>query len=202
MADLGGLTASNVVSITVSEPVTAWRQFHFETTENSGSAADGEDPDGDGRTNAREYVMGTVPSQADAGSPLVAASAEGDFTLSFVARPADGAGYAGMTRRYTVESNTDPAHPALWESLPGYSGIVGENQTVTLTAPPGMRVKLRGNVPHAWLKEGRNVFAHAHEETMVSADALVIGSPWTRRTCSAAPWSGHRPRLWKLPALT
>lgn len=136
MADLGGLTASNVVSITVSEPVTAWRQFHFETTENSGSAADGEDPDGDGLPNAREYVMGTVPSQADAGSPLVAASAEGDFTLSFVARPADGAGYAGMTRRYTVESNTDPAHPALWESLPGYSGIVGENQTVTLTPRP------------------------------------------------------------------
>jgi hypothetical protein len=137
VADLGGLTASNVVSITVSEPVTAWRQFHFETTENSGSAADADDPDGDGLTNAREYIMGTVPTQADAGAPLVATSAEGDFTLSFVALQADGAGYAGLTRRYTVESNTAPANPELWESLPGYSGIVGENQTVTLTPPDG-----------------------------------------------------------------
>jgi len=37
-------------------------------------------------------------------------------------------------------------------------------------------------------KEGRNVFAHAHEVTMRCAKALFIGDPWTRRTRSAAPW--------------
>jgi hypothetical protein len=135
VADLGGLTASNSVSITVAEPITAWRQFHFETPANSGSAADSEDPDGDGLTNAEEYVMGTVPTQPDAASPLMAASAEGGVTLSFVARQADGAGYAGLTRRYTVESSTSLADPGLWVVLPGYSGIAGGNQTVTLTPP-------------------------------------------------------------------
>jgi hypothetical protein len=80
--------------------------------------------------------------------------------------------------------------------------VCGGSANAEKTARTGMRIKFRANVPHAWLKEGRNVFAHAHDETMVSADALVIGSPWTRRTRSAAPWSGHRPRLWKLPAFT
>ena len=137
VADLGGLTASNSVSIMVRESITAWRQFYFETPANSGPAADSEDPDGDGLTNAREYIMGTVPTQPETGSPLVAAAAGGDFTLSFVARQAGGAGYVGLTRRYTVEFNTDPAKPGLWEALTGYSAIAGANQTVTLTPPQG-----------------------------------------------------------------
>ena len=140
VADLGGLTASNSVSINVHEApdgIAAWRQFHFQTTENTGSAANAEDPDGDGLTNAREYIMGTVPTQSDGASPLVATSGGGDFTLSFVARQADGTGYDGLTRRYTVEWAADLASPESWEPLTGYSDIVGENQTVTLTPSNG-----------------------------------------------------------------
>ncbi len=137
VADLGGLTASNSVNITIKDPVTAWREFYFQTPVNIGSAADGEDPDGDGFTNGQEYVMGTIPTQPDAGPPLAAAFAGGGFTLSFIARQAGGVGYAGLTRRYTVESNIDLANPELWEDLTNYSDIVGENQTVTLSPPHG-----------------------------------------------------------------
>jgi len=39
----------------------SWRLANFGTTANSGNAADGADPDGDGMTNAQEYAAGTDP---------------------------------------------------------------------------------------------------------------------------------------------
>lgn len=138
VAELGGLSASNIVNITVNPPslgISAWRQFHFETTQNAGLAADFEDPDGDGLTNAQEYVMGTVPTQPNPGSPLMASSDTGDIALTFVARQAEGEGYAGLTRRYTLESSEDLTNPLLWEPLTGHSDIVGENQSVLITVP-------------------------------------------------------------------
>jgi peptidoglycan/xylan/chitin deacetylase (PgdA/CDA1 family) len=127
------LPAEFVAALDAATSITAWRQFHFGNPNNSGSAADSQDPDGDGITNAREYVLGTVPTQPDSGPPLVAASAGQGITLTFVARQAEGAGYAGLTRRYTVESTADLASPVLWEAMTGHSNILGENQTVTLT---------------------------------------------------------------------
>lgn len=38
-----------------------WRLQNFGTTSNAGSAADGEDSDGDGRSNIEEYIAGTDP---------------------------------------------------------------------------------------------------------------------------------------------
>ena len=38
-----------------------WRQTYFGTTASTGDAADSADPDGDGWTNAQEYVAGTIP---------------------------------------------------------------------------------------------------------------------------------------------
>jgi alpha-L-fucosidase 2 len=46
-------------TLTASE---AWRQKWFGTIENSGAAADTSDPDGDGMTNAQEFIAGTVPT--------------------------------------------------------------------------------------------------------------------------------------------
>jgi hypothetical protein len=127
------LPAEYVAALDAATAITAWRQFHFGNPDNSGSAADSQDPDGDGLSNAREYVLGTVPTQPDSGPPLVAASAGQGITLTFVARQAEGTGYAGLKRRYTVESTADLASPVLWEALTGHSNILGENQTVTLT---------------------------------------------------------------------
>jgi len=113
----------------------SWRQLYFNTTANSGNAADSFDADGDGLTNAQEYVFGSNPTVAGTGSFLTAANNVGVFTLSFVAQQASGTGYTGLTRYYTVETTTDLTNSASWTSLAGYSNIAGANQTVTLTPP-------------------------------------------------------------------
>ncbi|MEX1114514.1 MAG: LamG-like jellyroll fold domain-containing protein [Akkermansiaceae bacterium] len=133
VAYLGGLSATNSVSIAVGN-VAAWRQFHFETPENIGSASDGEDPDGDGLTNAEEYVFGSNPKLAEA-IALTASIAGGAITLSFAARQASGPGYDGLTRRYTVESTTDLNDVDSWDPIPGHIDIEGGNQAVLLNPP-------------------------------------------------------------------
>lgn len=140
VADLGRLSANNVVSLTVGDPpsgMSEWRQFYFETTENLGIAADSGDPDGDGLTNASEYILGTDPNAPQASQPLAPSSGAGAFTLSFVARKAEGAGYGGLSRRYSVESSVNLADPLLWQPVAGFSNILGENQSVLVTPPDG-----------------------------------------------------------------
>lgn len=53
---------SNPVSATTYTAIQNWRLTHFGTVSNIESAADEADPDGDGWTNAREYIAGTNPN--------------------------------------------------------------------------------------------------------------------------------------------
>jgi len=62
------------VTVTGSEAET-WRFDRFGTTANSGSAADGANPDGDAWSNAAEYVLGTDPLTPNAGLTLDSAAA-------------------------------------------------------------------------------------------------------------------------------
>lgn len=56
-------------------PRQAWRHARFGTVANSGAAADGADPDGDGAPNLLEYALGTSPvDRASHPAPSVAAS--------------------------------------------------------------------------------------------------------------------------------
>ena len=57
--------ANTVLTYTYAPPMTAqesWRQTYFDTTANSGDAADDFDYDHDGFTNAQEYAAGTNPT--------------------------------------------------------------------------------------------------------------------------------------------
>ncbi|NQX01436.1 putative Ig domain-containing protein, partial [bacterium] len=151
----GGTGGAGQVVITVKQlaaasltPAESWRQLYFNTTENTGAAADTEDPDGDGFDNAREYILGTVPTAPDRGSFLTIAPAVGGVALTFFAEQATGTGYAALTRYYTIETTTDLTNSLSWTSLAGYSDIVGANQTVTATRPASgnhsfYRLKLR-----------------------------------------------------------
>ncbi len=47
---------------TVFEPLQAWRRIFFGTVENSGEAADGADPAGDGIPNLLQYATGGIPT--------------------------------------------------------------------------------------------------------------------------------------------
>jgi alpha-L-rhamnosidase len=81
---VGGSLNSSEVSATTYTEQQQWRAQYFGATANSGDAADGADPDGDGMTNALEYEAGTNP--LDATSLLKVEKMErqgGDAVLTF-----------------------------------------------------------------------------------------------------------------------
>ena len=130
------ILVSNTVSVEVlADTIQTWRQHYFQSPENAGSAADAEDPDGDGLANADEYIFGTDPTVAGPAPLLTIAPAGNEITLSFSAKRAEGPGYAGLGRRFTVEATTDLHNPASWSPVEGYSEIPGDNQNITLTLP-------------------------------------------------------------------
>jgi uncharacterized delta-60 repeat protein len=59
----GGTLATSNATFRTFSLVESWRLLHFGTLNNSGNAADGADPDGDGCNNAMEFLAGTVPTQ-------------------------------------------------------------------------------------------------------------------------------------------
>lgn len=64
--------------------VESWRLTHFGVTTDTGSAADAADPDGDGWTNGREFIAGTVPTLAASALRLAVTTPNpADTTLSF-----------------------------------------------------------------------------------------------------------------------
>jgi len=56
----------------------AWRLQYFLTLGNTGNAADGADPDGDGHVNLFEYVAGLVPNNAGSRFLLWVEAVEGE----------------------------------------------------------------------------------------------------------------------------
>ncbi len=137
-------------TLVIAEAVTAWRQLFFLTTANTGAAADSADPDGDGWSNAEEYLFGTFPTTPGSTSLLGTSSSGNDITLTFIARQATGTGYTGLVRHYALEFTTDVSNAASWAPLAGYSDILGAGQTVTITQPasgPNKFYKLK-----AWLE--------------------------------------------------
>ncbi len=142
-SNYSGNATSNLVI--AAQSITEWQNSHFTSTEiSNGLADDNADADGDGLTNRSEYALGTDPRSSSQQPLAIAQPGGGQFTLSFLARRATGTGYAGLTRKYTVESTANPANPASWQPVTGYtnlvggtqtSNIVGDDQTVTVTVP-------------------------------------------------------------------
>lgn len=54
-------TASRTLEVTVLTHLQSWRQAHFDTTTNTGDAADNADPDHDGLANLLEFATGQLP---------------------------------------------------------------------------------------------------------------------------------------------
>jgi len=127
-------TAGGILIIS-AESIISWSTSHFTQDEiTAGLAADTADPDHDGFTNRDEYVFGTDPHVPS--TRLLTVSANGaNLVLSFFARAATGTGYAGLTRKYDVQSTTDLTDPASWTVVAGHSDIVGDDTTVNATLP-------------------------------------------------------------------
>jgi hypothetical protein len=124
------LTLADVV-----ETAAIWRQAWFGNSANSGTAADSADPDGDGVNNAAEYTFGSNPTLAESFAALTLTGSGSNLILSFTAKAADGVGYAGLTRRYTLETSSDLGNPLGWAAIPEFTGTVGSNQLVSASFP-------------------------------------------------------------------
>ncbi|MBC8011092.1 MAG: peptidylprolyl isomerase [Burkholderiales bacterium] len=119
----GVLETSFTVAVATPATLSAWRQIHFATAENTGPAADTADPDADGIPNLLEYALALDPRvPARAGLPLVATSA-GTLTLTYRQARAD--------LSYTVQTTPDLAAPDAWTTAGVTPGAPDTNKLVT-----------------------------------------------------------------------
>lgn len=87
------------------------------------------DLDGDGHSKLAEYMAGTSPADANSAFKVsVLQSAEG-VQVSFLARRAEGVGYEGRARYYTLEQQAALAVGA-WEAVSNYDRLPGSDQWV------------------------------------------------------------------------
>jgi len=112
-------TASAPVSATTYTALENWRLANFGTVANSGNAADGADPDGDGMTNAQEFAAGTAPNDRSSALRITQIGGNGnDLAISFTSM-------AGKT--YRVD-RSDSLQSGSWttvqDNIAGTGGIV------------------------------------------------------------------------------
>lgn len=125
---VGGEISPVSVSYQVGlSPLEIWREEHFETTENTGDAADDADPDKDGRTNIEEYSAGTDPNDpADYLEITEPVKSGGTFGATF-------AGKAGRT--YKLQRN--PTLSGDWTDVDTLGPLSDDGEfTLTDTSAP------------------------------------------------------------------
>ena len=99
-----------------------WRQTYFGTTASAGDAADGADPDGDGWTNAQEFVAGTIPIDRTSAFRVTQVQTSGsDVLVSFP---------SVVGRNYRLE-RSDTLHPGSWTTV--QDNIAGTGATLHVT---------------------------------------------------------------------
>jgi len=98
-----------------------------------GGSSQNLDADQDGIPNFGEYVAGTSPNDDASKFLLRIANAQTNTQVSFDALRAEGTGYEGLDRHYALERLTN-LQTGNWETVPGYSDVVGANQVVVYDA--------------------------------------------------------------------
>jgi hypothetical protein len=134
-----GFVNSNAAVVTVTaDPFEEWRTAQFNSAQLANPAISGAtaDPDGDGMSNGDEYVFGTLPLNREPAPLAITVTPGNPVSLAFTAKLASGAGYAGKTRRYALESRTGLVTGG-WTPVTGFEDIAGNNQLVTHLAVGG-----------------------------------------------------------------
>lgn len=129
-----GMASSADQTISTANTVANWRLTHFNTTANSGLAADTADDDHDGIPNLLEYAMNLPPRTA--GVLPVAATRNG-ASFEYVYTRSVSAVNAGTT--YTVEQSASLSAPS-WTSAGVVQTVVGDDgitQQVKAVIPMG-----------------------------------------------------------------
>ena len=145
---------ANGTLVIAAQSIADWRAARFTAAEiSAGLAADNADPDGDGLTNLTEYALGTDPHTFSPQPLAITPAAGAHFDLTFTARRATGAGYAGLARSYTVEASATPANPASWLPVTGYTNLVGATRTDNITGDDQtVVVTMPGNIPNHFFR--------------------------------------------------
>jgi len=125
----GGQLTTLTITYQSATPLDTWRQANFQTTSNTGDAADSADPDKDGVKNIDEYTAGTNPKS---GSDLLQIKNPTKTGGTFTATTAGKSG-----RIYKLQRN--PTLIGTWTTVATQTTLASD-QTVNLTdtsAPAG-----------------------------------------------------------------
>lgn len=118
-----------------------WELAHFGAT--------GLDPQAvnpNGHTTLENFVAGTNPNDGTSRFKVNAGIEGAQRKVWFFARAAEGPGYQGVTRFYTLEKSPDLSAGS-WMGVPGFIDVPADNQTVIHLAPlAGPRAFYRGKV--------------------------------------------------------
>ena len=125
VAWLGGQTATALVSVTVLSPIDSWRQTHFGTTSNTGSAADDADPNGDGIVNKLEFFLARNPLASNPPSSLPAVARNG-ATLEYTYTRS----LSAMSQLTHAVEWSDTLATGSWSSAGVSEQILSDNGTV------------------------------------------------------------------------
>ena len=118
-----------------------WELVQFGNLGNNGSSVGA-----NGMTALQNYIAGTNPNDPNGAFKLFIVPNSGQHVVSFLAIRAEGVGYQGKSRYYTLEST--PAFGSNYVAVTGFTNILGNNQTVlhpSLFRPPTNRL-FRANV--------------------------------------------------------
>lgn len=98
-----------------------------------------------GLTARQNFVAGTNPNDPESVFELGVELNSGQMSVSFVTLRAEGPGYEGLTRRYSLE--TSPASiGSSWAGVTGFTEIPGNNNVVTYQAPASTSAFFRGMI--------------------------------------------------------
>ncbi|MFM8468536.1 MAG: hypothetical protein ACKODH_00965 [Limisphaerales bacterium] len=128
-----GFPFPNIDLSGVFSPIENWRISHFGHLENTGTAANRADPDGDGRPNLLEYALGTNPTNSVSYSDPVVTVVGDRLVLTFD-RIADG------SLVYTVEG-TDSLTPPVWTAV--WTSTGADNTAGPVAVQDVVRISIR-----------------------------------------------------------
>jgi hypothetical protein len=119
----------------------AWETQHFGgLNQNAGSIG------ANGLSALQNYIAGTNPNDANSGFKLSIKITNNVKAVSFTAVRAEGPGYEGLTRLYSLEASPGIA-PASWTGVSGFINITGNHQAVTYqTAGSSVPAFFRGRI--------------------------------------------------------